>query len=160
MSRSYSSFPLLRLNGGSRAALRLLTGLWMYVVHSQSCIKLHHKVFKASLHRNCIKVWYDTEIRSPAEARNFSSNLCVQTGSGTHPASCTMGTGGSFPGVKRGWGVTLTTHRHLVPRSWMCRSYTSFFIFSDMMLSRQLTLINYRCLDDGDRDGLWNVCDF
>jgi hypothetical protein len=30
------------------------------------------------------------------------SNLCVQTGSGAHPASCTMGTGGSFPGGK-GW---------------------------------------------------------
>jgi hypothetical protein len=23
--------------------------------------------------------------------------LCVQTGSGAHPASCTMGTGGPFP---------------------------------------------------------------
>jgi hypothetical protein len=34
------------------------------------------------------------EVRSPAEA---SSNLCVQTGSGVHPASCTMGTGGPFP---------------------------------------------------------------
>jgi hypothetical protein len=33
-------------------------------------------------------------------ARDFSSSLCVQTGSGTHPASCTMGTGGSFPGGK------------------------------------------------------------
>jgi hypothetical protein len=29
------------------------------------------------------------------------------------------------PGVKRGWGVTLTTHPHLVPRLWMSRSYTS-----------------------------------
>jgi hypothetical protein len=29
------------------------------------------------------------------------------------------------PGVKRGRGVTLTTHPHLVQRSWMCRSYTS-----------------------------------
>jgi len=29
------------------------------------------------------------------------------------------------PGVKRGRGVTLTTHPHLVPRSWMSRSYTS-----------------------------------
>jgi len=38
------------------------------------------------------------EVRSPAEARDFSSNLCVQTGSGAHPASCTMGTGGPFPG--------------------------------------------------------------
>jgi hypothetical protein len=29
---------------------------------------------------------------------DFSSNLCVQTGCGAHPASCTMGTGGPFPG--------------------------------------------------------------
>jgi hypothetical protein len=28
------------------------------------------------------------------------------------------------PGVKRGQSVMLTTHRHLVPRSWMSRSYT------------------------------------
>jgi hypothetical protein len=34
----------------------------------------------------------------PAEARDFSSNFCVQTGSGAHPASCPMGTGGPFPG--------------------------------------------------------------
>jgi hypothetical protein len=41
-------------------------------------------------------------VRSPAEAKDFSSSLCVQTGSGAHPASCTMGTGGLSPGVKRG----------------------------------------------------------
>ena len=34
---------------------------------------------------------------------------------GTHPASCTMGTG-SFPGVKSGRGVTLTSHPIIV--SW------------------------------------------
>jgi hypothetical protein len=33
-------------------------------------------------------------VRSPAGAKDFSSSLCVQTGSGAHPASCTMGTGG------------------------------------------------------------------
>jgi hypothetical protein len=37
------------------------------------------------------------EVRSPAETKDFSSNLCVQTGSGAHPASCTVGTRGSFP---------------------------------------------------------------
>jgi hypothetical protein len=63
-------------------------------------------------------------VRSPAGAKDFSSSLFVQTGSGAHPASCTMGTGGPFSGVKRGRGVTLTTHTHLVPRSWMSRSYT------------------------------------
>jgi hypothetical protein len=41
---------------------------------------------------------------------DFSSSLCVQTGSGAHPASCAMSTGGPFPGVKCGRGVTLTFH--------------------------------------------------
>jgi hypothetical protein len=40
----------------------------------------------------------------------------VQTGPGAHGASCTMGTG-SFPWVKCGWDVLLTTHPLLVPRS-------------------------------------------
>jgi hypothetical protein len=31
---------------------------------------------------------------------DFSSNLCVQTGSGAHPVSCTVGTEGPFPGGK------------------------------------------------------------
>jgi hypothetical protein len=39
-------------------------------------------------------------IRSPAGAKDFSYNLFVQTGSGAHPASCTMGTGGPLPGGK------------------------------------------------------------
>jgi hypothetical protein len=38
----------------------------------------------------------------------------IQTGPGSHPASCTMGTG-SFLGVKNGRGVTLTPHPFLVP---------------------------------------------
>jgi hypothetical protein len=37
----------------------------------------------------------------------------VQARPGAHPASCTMGTG-SFPGVKRGRGMTLTPHPLLV----------------------------------------------
>jgi hypothetical protein len=60
----------------------------------------------------------------PGRAKDFSSSLCVQTGSETHPASCTMGTGGPFSGAKRGRGVTLTNHSHLVLRSRMSRSYT------------------------------------
>jgi hypothetical protein len=55
----------------------------------------------------------------------FSCNLCVQSGSEAHPVSCAMGTGGPFPGAKRGRGVTLTTHPHLVPRSRISRSYSS-----------------------------------
>jgi hypothetical protein len=39
-------------------------------------------------------------VLSPAGAEDFSSSLCVQTGSGAHPTSCTMGTGGPFSGGK------------------------------------------------------------
>ena len=45
----------------------------------------------------------------------------VQTGPGAHPASCKMGTG-SFPGVKCGRGVLLTTHPLIVPQSWKSRA--------------------------------------
>ena len=45
----------------------------------------------------------------------------VQTCPGAHPASCTMGIG-SFPGVKCGRVVLLTTHPLLVPRSWNSRA--------------------------------------
>jgi hypothetical protein len=51
-----------------------------------------------------------TQVLSLAEANDFSSNLCVQTGCGAHPASCPVGTGVHSPGVKRGQGMTLTTH--------------------------------------------------
>jgi hypothetical protein len=40
------------------------------------------------------------DVRSPTEAEDFSSSPCVQTGSGAHPASCPVGTGGCFPGSK------------------------------------------------------------
>jgi len=45
----------------------------------------------------------------------------VQTGPGAYPASCKMGTE-SFPGVKCGRGVLLTTHPLVVPRSWNSRA--------------------------------------
>jgi len=56
----------------------------------------------------------------------------VQTGPGAHPASCTMGTE-SFPGVKSGWGVTLTPHRgqerrellYISPPLWALRPVQS-----------------------------------
>jgi hypothetical protein len=40
------------------------------------------------------------QVRYPAEANNFSSNLCVQTVSGAHPVSYPIDTGGSFSGGK------------------------------------------------------------
>jgi hypothetical protein len=43
---------------------------------------------------------WTTGVRSPTEAQNLSSSPCVQTGSGAHPASCTMGTCDLFSGSK------------------------------------------------------------
>jgi hypothetical protein len=64
-------------------------------------------------------------VRFPAGENDFSSSLCVQTGSGAHSASCTMGTGGPFPGGKARLGRDADHSPPLVPRSWMSRSYTS-----------------------------------
>jgi hypothetical protein len=56
------------------------------------------------------------EVRSLAEAKDFSSSLCVQIDSGAHPASCTMGTGGALPGAKAWPGRDSHHSPHLVPR--------------------------------------------
>jgi hypothetical protein len=50
-------------------------------------------------------------VRFPAEAMDVSSNLCVKTSSAAHSASCTMGTGGPFPGAKAQPGSD-TDHSH------------------------------------------------
>jgi len=55
---------------------------------------------------------------NPGGGRDFPP---VQTGPGDHPVSWTMGTG-SFPGVKCGRCVLLTTHPLLMPRSWKSRA--------------------------------------
>jgi hypothetical protein len=60
-------------------------------------------------------------VRSPTGSKDFSSILCVQTGSGAHPASCTMGTGGPFPWRKSAagawrWPLTLIYFRG---REWV-----------------------------------------
>jgi hypothetical protein len=39
-------------------------------------------------------------VRSPAETKRIFPLACVQTGSGAHPASCTMDTVGPFLGGK------------------------------------------------------------
>jgi hypothetical protein len=67
----------------------------------------------------CLTTDWTTGVRSPAEAKDFSSSLCVQTSFETHPASYPMGTGCPFLGVNGGRGVTLTTYSHPMPRSRM-----------------------------------------
>ena len=63
-----------------------------------------------------LRVW-----RSEIESRWGRDFPPSQTDPRAHPASCKMGTG-SFPGVKCGWGMLLTTHPLLVPVSWKSRA--------------------------------------
>jgi hypothetical protein len=62
-------------------------------------------------------------LRSPAEAKDFSCSLCVETSSEDHPASYPMGTRGPFPVGKGRPGRDPDHSSHLVPRSRMSRSY-------------------------------------
>jgi hypothetical protein len=48
----------------------------------------------------CLTTDWTTGVRSLTEAEDFSSIQCIQTGSGAHPASYPMGTGGPFTGSK------------------------------------------------------------
>jgi hypothetical protein len=58
----------------------------------------------------CLTTDWMTRVWSLTEAEDFSPNLCIPTSFGAHPASCTVGTGVLFLGVKCGWGMMLTTH--------------------------------------------------
>ena len=115
------------------------------------CRRLKHPALLASRHTKVVRVsglrtdlLYPPEITpgthfccGPGSSVGIATELCagpsgiesrwrrdfppVQTGPGAHPASCKMGTG-SFPGVKCGRDVLLTTHPLLVPRSWKSRA--------------------------------------
>jgi hypothetical protein len=48
----------------------------------------------------CLTTDWTSGDRSPTEAEDFFSRLCVHAGSGAHPVSCKISTGGPFPGGK------------------------------------------------------------
>jgi hypothetical protein len=64
-------------------------------------------------------------VRSPAGAKDFSIASLSRPALGPTQPPVQWVPGVLSPGLKRGLGVTLTTHPHLVPRSSMSRSYTS-----------------------------------
>jgi hypothetical protein len=48
----------------------------------------------------CLTTNWTIGVRFPTGAEDFFYSPCVQTGSGVHPTSYPMGTGGPFPGGK------------------------------------------------------------
>ena len=90
-----------------------------------SAKKTHLRFNPSCLLRNVQNLWggpgssvgIATELRagrSGIESRWGRDFPTIQTSPGAHPAPCKMGIG-SFPGVKCGRGVLLTTHLLLVP---------------------------------------------
>jgi hypothetical protein len=76
---------------------------FLYLLSLTVCITLHFGTERSRVSSVSIVSDYGLDdraivVRSPAGAKDFSSSLCVQTGSGAHSASCAMGTGGPFPG--------------------------------------------------------------
>jgi hypothetical protein len=101
----YSGFKRLKVRQSASGIWRII---WLYIAnfHKKTYVGF---IFETTVyswgraHMTHTVQWLDdraTEDRSSTEAKDFSSNLCVQTGSGAHPASCPMGTGGPFPGGK------------------------------------------------------------
>jgi hypothetical protein len=64
-------------------------------------------------------------VRSPAEAKDFPLASVSRPALGPTQPPVQWIPVVLSPGAKRGRGVMLTTHPHLVPRSWISRSYTS-----------------------------------
>jgi hypothetical protein len=65
------------------------------------------------------------EVRSPAEEKGCPLTSVSRPALGPTQAPVQSVPGVLCPGLKRGRGVTLTTHPHLVPRSRISRGYTS-----------------------------------
>jgi hypothetical protein len=78
----------------------------------------------------CLTTNWTIEVRSSAEAKDFSSGLCAQSSSEAHPGSYPIVTGGPFPEVKSGQGVTLITHPHLMCRSYIPLPFSAFIASS------------------------------
>jgi hypothetical protein len=95
---------------------------FFYMVVYSECFWLIFKVYILIVPGSSVGI--ATEVRAGRSGdripvgRDFPP---VQKGPGAHPASCTMGTG-SFPEVKYGRGVLLTTHPLLMPPSWKSRA--------------------------------------
>jgi len=69
------------------------------------------------LPRTFLELDWTAGVRNPAEAKDFSLASVARPALRPTQASYPVGTGVLSPGVKRGRGVTLTTHPHLMPRS-------------------------------------------
>jgi hypothetical protein len=96
--------------------------MWMHIYILQCQLNYSHVLCTGCGPHSSVSIATGYELDGPGIDSWWGQDFPpIQTGPGAHPASCTMGTG-SFPGVKCGWGMLLTTNPLLVPRSWMGRA--------------------------------------
>jgi hypothetical protein len=113
-------------------------------------------------------------VRSLTGAEDSSSSSCIQTGSGAHPASCTMGTRGPFPRGKARPGsdadhsppssVKVKNEQELYLLSphappWHVAGLLYFFLFMDNGKSYITLFQNKKCIYEGLKMILskWNI---
>jgi hypothetical protein len=82
-------------------------------------------------------------VRFLAEAKEFSSSLCVQSSTETHPVSYLMGTRGFFPGDKERPGRDANHSPHLVQRAWMSSRLSSLPLRACMALAGKICCLFY-----------------
>jgi len=94
-----------------------------------------------------------TGLQSLAEAKDFSLASVSRPALTATQSSIQWVPGILSPGVKLGWGVTLTAHSHLVSMSRMSRSYNAFIpcrLYDDvgttLLLLSMLTSLTFLCL--------------
>jgi hypothetical protein len=73
----------------------------------------------------CLTTDWTNGVQSSAEAKDFTSTLCVQIRSEAYPASYPMGSGRSLTGSKARSGLDADHSSHLVPKLRLSRSYAS-----------------------------------
>jgi hypothetical protein len=93
-SKPFSRWPLERLSERKHYNCSVVTDSQVFYYNITILVSSGSIVSDYGLDDRAIGVRY------PAGAKDFSSNLCVQTSSGAHPASCPMSTGVLSPGVK------------------------------------------------------------
>jgi hypothetical protein len=102
----------------------------------------------------CLTTDWTTGVRFLA--KNFFCSICAQNISEAHPASNPVGTGGPFPGVEPGRGVTLKTHYNLVTSrmSW------SYIFFPSWLLYRSSCSALLYFISSGTRPNSLNITNF
>jgi hypothetical protein len=97
--------------------MKIFSDSVVYLLHKEAGV-VKSVVYDYGLDDGAVEVRWAVEVRCPAEAKGFFPLASVsRSGLGPTQPPVQWAPGIFSPVVKRGRGMTLTTHPHLVPRS-------------------------------------------